>query len=160
MMKSEDLSFGPSRFDSDINMPNRISTPEPHTLFADGCKRETPHEEGNVDKEQPYAQLIYRALMEADGHTMVLRDIYSWFKRNTDKAMDKETKGWQNSIRHNLSMNAVSYFRSSSSTPKLTFPGLRKGGSTSWRGNQERVRVETHRKRNSGRGQKHHQIQK
>ncbi|KAF2263581.1 hypothetical protein CC78DRAFT_581293 [Lojkania enalia] len=60
-----------------------------------------------VDKEQPYAQLIYRALMEAPGHTMILRDIYNWFKENTDKAADKETKGWQNSIRHNLSMNGA-----------------------------------------------------
>lgn len=60
------------------------------------------------DRELPYAQLIYRALMEAPGHTMILRDIYDWFLKNTDKAADKETKGWQNSIRHNLSMNGVS----------------------------------------------------
>lgn len=59
------------------------------------------------DKEQPYAQLIYRALMEVPSHTMVLRDIYNWFERNTDKATDTATKGWQNSIRHNLSMNGV-----------------------------------------------------
>ncbi|ORY06875.1 hypothetical protein BCR34DRAFT_590450 [Clohesyomyces aquaticus] len=64
-------------------------------------------DESPVDKEQPYAQLIYRALMEAPEHTMVLRDIYDWFKNNTDKAADKETKGWQNSIRHNLSMNGA-----------------------------------------------------
>ncbi|KAF2205518.1 hypothetical protein GQ43DRAFT_385687 [Delitschia confertaspora ATCC 74209] len=64
--------------------------------------------EENADmKEQPYAQLIYRALMEAPGHTMILRDIYEWFKEHTDKAADKETKGWQNSIRHNLSMNGA-----------------------------------------------------
>lgn len=66
-----------------------------------------------IDKEQPYAQLIYRALMEADNHTMILKDIYNWFKDNTDKAADKETKGWQNSIRHNLSMNGVCCWPSS-----------------------------------------------
>jgi hypothetical protein len=38
---------------------------------------------------------------------MILRDIYEWFKNNTDKASASETKGWQNSIRHNLSMNGV-----------------------------------------------------
>jgi hypothetical protein len=60
-----------------------------------------------VDKEQPYAQLIYQALLQADGHTMILRDIYDWFIKHTDKATASETKGWQNSIRHNLSMNGV-----------------------------------------------------
>lgn len=69
----------------------------------------TDYDEGVTDREQPYAQLIYRALMAAPGHTMILRDIYEWFKNNTDKAADKETKGWQNSIRHNLSMNGVRY---------------------------------------------------
>ncbi|KAI1685128.1 Forkhead domain containing protein [Pyrenophora tritici-repentis] len=62
---------------------------------------------GNFDKEQPYAQLIYQALMNAPDHTMILRDIYDWFKNNTDKANDSGTKGWQNSIRHNLSMNGA-----------------------------------------------------
>jgi hypothetical protein len=72
------------------------------------------NDDAAMDKDnQPYAQLIYRALLEAPGHTMILRDIYNWFIQNTDKAADKETKGWQNSIRHNLSMNGVS--RSSSS---------------------------------------------
>ena len=64
-------------------------------------------EDGIVDKEQPYAQLIYQALLNAPNKTMILRDIYEWFKNNTDKASASETKGWQNSIRHNLSMNGV-----------------------------------------------------
>ncbi|KAJ4299904.1 hypothetical protein N0V90_005151 [Kalmusia sp. IMI 367209] len=65
------------------------------------------HDDGAIDKDLPYAQLIWLALMEAPNHTMILRDIYDWFQRNTDKAADKETKGWQNSIRHNLSMNGA-----------------------------------------------------
>jgi hypothetical protein len=64
--------------------------------------------EAMIDKEQPYAQLIYQALLGADNHTMILRDIYDWFLKYTDKAAASETKGWQNSIRHNLSMNGVS----------------------------------------------------
>jgi hypothetical protein len=59
-----------------------------------------------IDKDQPYAQLIYRALLDAPNCTMILKDIYDWFRHNTDKAA-AETKGWQNSIRHNLSMNGV-----------------------------------------------------
>lgn len=83
--------------------------------YANTSRASTPysnlHEDGNaIDKEQPYAQLIYRALLDAPNHTMVLRDIYDWFLRYTDKAAHSETKGWQNSIRHNLSMNGVRLF--------------------------------------------------
>ncbi|KAF2708163.1 hypothetical protein K504DRAFT_361581, partial [Pleomassaria siparia CBS 279.74] len=82
--------------------PNDDPSGPPHDL-----KNECIGDENPIDKEQPYAQLIYRALLEQPGHTMILRDIYNWFKDNTDKAADKETKGWQNSIRHNLSMNGA-----------------------------------------------------
>ena len=59
---------------------------------------------------EPYASLIYRALKSAPEHKMVLREIYDWFEQNTDKGKDNGSKGWQNSIRHNLSMNGVSNF--------------------------------------------------
>ncbi|RMZ87675.1 hypothetical protein DV736_g5102, partial [Chaetothyriales sp. CBS 134916] len=54
---------------------------------------------------KPYARLIYEALLEAPGHRMMLRDIYDWFEKNTTKPRESGTNGWQNSIRHNLSMN-------------------------------------------------------
>ena len=57
--------------------------------------------------EEPYAKLIYKALMTKESRSMVLQEIYEWFSLNTNKA-DSKTKGWQNSIRHNLSMNGVS----------------------------------------------------
>ncbi|KAI9880830.1 MAG: hypothetical protein M1830_000266 [Pleopsidium flavum] len=56
---------------------------------------------------EPYAQLIFKALMSASQHRMVLKDIYEWFEKNTDKAKNNSSKGWQNSIRHNLSMNGA-----------------------------------------------------
>lgn len=56
--------------------------------------------------EEPYAKLIHRALMSAPNHSMVLQEIYQWFRENTSKG-NSESKGWMNSIRHNLSMNAV-----------------------------------------------------
>jgi hypothetical protein len=59
------------------------------------------------ENAEPYAQLIYRALKDAPGYGMVLKDIYDWFEKNTDKAKNPSSKGWQNSIRHNLSMNGV-----------------------------------------------------
>ncbi|KAK0669062.1 hypothetical protein QBC41DRAFT_224668 [Cercophora samala] len=58
----------------------------------------------NNKNEEPYAKLIYRAFMSKPNHAMTLQEIYQWFRDNTDKGKD-DTKGWQNSIRHNLSMN-------------------------------------------------------
>ncbi|KAL9030036.1 MAG: hypothetical protein Q9196_001793 [Gyalolechia fulgens] len=62
-------------------------------------------DDGSVNCE-PYAQLIFRALKGAPGYRMVLKEIYRWFEKNTDKARTS-SKGWQNSIRHNLSMNGA-----------------------------------------------------
>jgi hypothetical protein len=56
--------------------------------------------------DEPYAKLIYRALLGAQNHRMALQEIYQWFIENTDKG-SLTTSGWRNSIRHNLSMNAV-----------------------------------------------------
>ena len=82
--------------------------------YCDGNGVATPNGEdtdgeGGANSE-PYAQLIYRALMSAPNHAMVLKEIYEWFEQNTDKAKiapSSSAKGWQNSIRHNLSMNGV-----------------------------------------------------
>jgi hypothetical protein len=64
------------------------------------------HSDVDHGTELPYSKLIYRALKEADGHRLSLQQIYEWFAKNTNKGRDKTT-GWQNSIRHNLSMNKV-----------------------------------------------------
>lgn len=74
-------------------------TPEPQFDDTDGDA---------TAGSEPYAQLIYRALKSVPGHSMVLKDIYEWFEKNTDKPQTSTSaKGWQNSIRHNLSMNGV-----------------------------------------------------
>ena len=65
-------------------------------------------EEDETTCDKPYARLIYDALMQAPGHRMMLREIYDWFQRHTTKPAESGTNGWQNSIRHNLSMNQVS----------------------------------------------------
>lgn len=70
-------------------------------------------EAGNGDTDEdangdpPYSLLIYQALTSAPGMKLPLQGIYSWFEKNTTKGKDQNSKGWQNSIRHNLSMNAV-----------------------------------------------------
>ena len=68
--------------------------------------KEDPEEE-DVGSDKPYARLIWEALMQAPGHRMMLREIYAWFQSNTNKARESGSNGWQNSIRHNLSMNQV-----------------------------------------------------
>ena len=102
-------SFSPSLYatSSDLRTPPQ---PKLHHHFRGG-ERSTPldSESGSEGRqgEPPYAKLIYRALMDAPGHQMVLKDIYEWITRNTEKARDPAFKGWQNSVRHNLSMNGV-----------------------------------------------------
>ncbi|KAL3425392.1 fork head domain-containing protein [Phlyctema vagabunda] len=63
-------------------------------------------EDRHEENEEPYAKLIHKALMSTETHSMVLQDIYAWFRQNTNKG-NSESKGWMNSIRHNLSMNAA-----------------------------------------------------
>lgn len=53
----------------------------------------------------PYSQLLHLAFMSSETKRLQLRQIYEWFEENTNKT---QSKGWQNSIRHNLSMNRVS----------------------------------------------------
>lgn len=62
---------------------------------------------GNGKDGPSYAKLIYRAFLSTPRHAMTLQEIYQWFRDNTDKGKS-ESKGWQNSVRHNLSMNRVS----------------------------------------------------
>ncbi|CAN9099549.1 hypothetical protein AA0119_g10232 [Alternaria tenuissima] len=125
-VKAEDLNDYQSPY-SDLT---RVSTPHDdsslhlHDLIAG--------EGGIIDKEQPYAQLIYQALLNAPNKTMILRDIYEWFKNNTDKASASETKGWQNSIRHNLSMNGA--------FEKVDQPGEESRKGFMWRLTDEAIR--------------------
>jgi hypothetical protein len=79
------------------------SVPPPDDLFADDDEAEPE------DSADPcYAQLLHRCLKEAPGHTMSLRELYDWVAQHSQKAKDERNRGWQNSVRHNLSMNAVS----------------------------------------------------
>ena len=65
-------------------------------------------DEIDVENEEiPYAQLIYKALMSVPTRTMVLSEIYQYFREKIPRFSKMRSKGWQNSIRHNLSMNGV-----------------------------------------------------
>lgn len=71
----------------------------PQTSFGDNSDQDAA-------AEPPYSKLIFDALMSTQEKMMPLQEIYAWFEKNTSRGKDKN-KGWQNSIRHNLSMNAV-----------------------------------------------------
>lgn len=104
-------SFGPSLYatSSDLSTPTQPKLHRPFRGTERSALLESESESEGKQGEPPYAKLIYRALMEAPDHQMVLKDIYDWIARNTDKARDPAFKGWQNSVRHNLSMNGVSF---------------------------------------------------
>ncbi|KAK6496928.1 hypothetical protein TWF481_001910 [Arthrobotrys musiformis] len=60
------------------------------------------------DENMPsYAEMIYMALKSAPGYQMHLQEIYQWFRDTYPKFRQDQSKGWMNSIRHNLSMNGA-----------------------------------------------------
>ncbi|KAJ6021828.1 hypothetical protein N7540_007332 [Penicillium herquei] len=86
----------------------------PMSTMADDASPQTTGSLGEMIEEDhhtdpPYSQLIYQALSEAPEFKLQLQDIYIWFEKNTSKGKDPTSKGWQNSIRHNLSMNQGFY---------------------------------------------------
>ncbi|KAF4556037.1 Forkhead domain-containing protein 1 [Elsinoe fawcettii] len=66
-------------------------------------RSDTPFDDNN--SETAYAHLLFKCLEAAPDHKMGLRDIYSWMYDNCPRVRDVNNKGWQNSVRHNLSMN-------------------------------------------------------
>ena len=79
------------------------------------CLDETQGSDGDDEADGPglcYAKLLEECLRSAPDRTMSLKEIYEWIEQNTNKAneskaKDPTNKGWQNSVRHNLSMNQV-----------------------------------------------------
>jgi hypothetical protein len=67
-------------------------------------------ENSGGEKLPPYATIIYEALMSVPEKKMVLADIYNHFRRRYPGRAARD-EGWKNSIRHNLSMNGVSFQR-------------------------------------------------
>lgn len=69
-----------------------------------------------------YAVMLWTCLREAPGNSMSVQEMYQWVQDKTDKDHDalqlfaqghneaarKSRRGWQCSVRHNLSMNKVS----------------------------------------------------
>ncbi|GAA5871872.1 hypothetical protein JCM3774_000712 [Rhodotorula dairenensis] len=73
----------------------RDTGPIPSTLAYQGTMNKPPYS---------YAALIGQALFSTPDLRMALADIYSWIMQKYPY-FRKEDSGWQNSIRHNLSLN-------------------------------------------------------
>lgn len=113
----ERLSISPLKMEQDVldfeGVPyydgggtcSKIPSSDPS---EDGASVREPMDPDDPTADEPYAKLIYKALLSAPNHSMVLQDIYQWFRENTAKG-SPDSKGWMNSIRHNLSMNAVNF---------------------------------------------------
>ena len=102
---STEQNTGVERFDQELEDLALTATPFQHQLQK--VQTSTVMAMVPVDRKASYATLIYCALRSKPGHSMVLREIYDWFELNTEKNANPKDKGWQNSIRHNLSMNEV-----------------------------------------------------
>jgi hypothetical protein len=106
-------SVGVSLPSMSITRSNFVASPEEESYFSQtgtsdpDTRANTPDSPKMKPKGEPYARLILKAFMSRPDRRMTLQEIYQWFKENTDKA-NGPGKGWQNSIRHNLSMNGVS----------------------------------------------------
>lgn len=101
----------------DMTMP-----PAPPPIHDNLFAGEDEDREASADPADPcYAQLLYQCLKEAPGHTLSLRELYEWVQQHSQKAKDPKNRGWQNSVRHNLSMNAVSLYTRSSQKHPLTY---------------------------------------
>ncbi|PYI26941.1 hypothetical protein BP00DRAFT_318131, partial [Aspergillus indologenus CBS 114.80] len=88
-------------------LPDKVKTHANRPGFHHEGPRPSPDDIGEeANSEAPYSCLIEKALLEAPDKKLTLQDIYSWFEKRTVKGKDRSSKGWQNSVRHNLSMNA------------------------------------------------------
>ncbi|ORX56953.1 fork head transcription factor, partial [Hesseltinella vesiculosa] len=52
-----------------------------------------------------YASLIAQAILTSQEQKMTLREIYEWVQTRYPHLYEANETGWQNTIRHNLSLN-------------------------------------------------------
>ena len=100
--------ISPHAFSEQSEMPNaqiqndKEDSPATSSSTSSRRLRAAPKSSKHAD---PYKSQLERCLRSKNNEA-TLKEIYEWFELHTDRAT-ADTKGWQNSIRHNLSMNEV-----------------------------------------------------
>ncbi|KAI0895476.1 hypothetical protein F4806DRAFT_502928 [Annulohypoxylon nitens] len=133
------------RSDMNVNVMDQQELPStaPSCVKSESEAEKPKPECTNTTKkvEEPYAQLIWKAFLSTPTHSMTLKELYQWFRDNTEKAKHDnpekgkdETRGWMNSIRHNLSMNRAFVKRDRKPGPGETVaePGESKQKLSEW----------------------------
>ncbi|VDK72761.1 unnamed protein product [Litomosoides sigmodontis] len=104
--RSEQTQSIPIRFKNDTSIAREDSHGRKYDVNTESALSTSVPDSDRKDEKPPYsyAQLIVQAILSSPDHQMTLSDIYKyimnrypWY-RSTDKS-------WQNSIRHNLSLN-------------------------------------------------------
>ncbi|KAK8100220.1 hypothetical protein PG999_010594 [Apiospora kogelbergensis] len=97
----------------------------PYEEEGDGGDMSQLQDDDDSPKEaESYAKLMERAFKSKADLSMTLQELYQWFRDNTERGRS-ESKGWQNSVRHNLSMNGA--FEKQERRPSLGDPTTASG---------------------------------
>ncbi|KAI8987104.1 fork head domain-containing protein [Pilobolus umbonatus] len=131
--KFESLGTPPENDDDLETCPSRTRSSWPRQIIP-WWKPSDPNEKPPYS----YATLIAHAILTSKDGRLTLSDIYKWISEYYPY-YKKGEKGWQNSIRHNLSLNKK-WFVKLDRRPTQTHPG--KGGYWTLQINMEKLFVE------------------
>ncbi|CAH0041608.1 unnamed protein product [Clonostachys solani] len=81
-----------------------VSTPAPVMVGANGVDLGND-ENQHIKPQYSYAQMITQAILNAPGGKLTLSGIYEFIMTRYSYYRHQQAAGWQNSIRHNLSLN-------------------------------------------------------
>lgn len=104
------IPFRANLFDKKLHMPSLVrdnngSNNQSHSSSNNSAVTGTVNEDGSNSKPPySYVALITMAIKESRDKQLPLRGIYNYIIRKFPY-YKRESRGWQNSIRHNLSLN-------------------------------------------------------